>query len=77
MTKAVMHLEPLERYLLSKIEARHPGTISQVKVRKLFLSRGGCNWDIDLISPSLPDEAVAEIEQMVVAPLKADIDLVD
>jgi hypothetical protein len=77
MIKATMYREPLELYLFHKIKGELPGLIKKVRIRHLREPRGGCNWDIEIIEPSLPVETAAEINRRVVAPLRNSIDLAE
>jgi hypothetical protein len=72
-----MYREPLEIYLLDKIRSYSPLAVERVEVRLLEEPELGCNWDLHIIEPSLPLDTIHEIDRAVIAPLKAEFNLVD
>lgn len=77
MSRATMYREPLETYLLSKIQTYLPLVVKRVEVQRLAEPVYGCNWDLKVIEPSLPTDMIRIIDRNVVTPLKSTIELVD
>jgi len=77
MTKAVMHREPLERYLLSKVQSYSPGVIEDLTICPLMERRDGCNWQVQRLAPKIPFRTARDLDINVVAPIRETIDLAD
>jgi len=77
MGRVTMYQEPLERYLVTKINNVAPTKIERVVVRRLDGGRDRCNWDVAATKPALPMEIAADVERDVILPIREAIDLAD
>jgi hypothetical protein len=77
MFRQTMRHQPLEQYLLDKMQGYWAVQVKSIQVRRLDRPRGGCNWEIDAIHPRLSRDAIEEINHKIVLPAKASIDLID
>ena len=75
--RRVMHHQPLEQYLLDRMQGFWAVQVDSIQVRRLAKPRAGCNWEIDEIQPHLSRDAIEEINLKVVSPAKASINLID
>lgn len=77
MARATMYQEPLERYLLTKINSTAPIKIDGVHIRRLNADQDDCNWDLAATQPPLPLDLAAELNRKVILPIRNAINLVD
>jgi len=75
MSRAPMYLQPLQIYLLHKINARSPIAIEKIEVGYLDVLENGCNWDILTMRPQLTRDLMVMIDRDVIAPARATITL--
>lgn len=77
MSRATMYRQPLERYLLNRINNHIPAFIAAIEIRRLDNAHGGCNWDIAVIEPRLPPETINDLNRQIIEPLRASINLAE
>jgi hypothetical protein len=77
MEKITMFPGALERYLYAKIMDFAPVAVRKVRIRRLPVCDGGCNWEVEEIDCDLSDEHMSTLAVQVIAPLRKAINLAE
>jgi hypothetical protein len=72
-----MYREPLERYLLHKINELYPHMLEGIHMGRIAADAHGCNWEVTETIPPATAKMAIEIDRNIIGPAREMINLVE